>query len=199
MDHSDHKHDADGNCITDDKSSPAASTPAEGTVVDPVCGMSIAPDADKPSITHKGKQYHFCSDKCHDKFEADPETYVAENTVTDPVCGMNVPLDQGKPTFEYNGETQHFCSDKCHDKFEADPYFYASGKSKLKKKAADKKALYTCPMHPEVIQEGPGACPICGMALEAAGVATDEPNEELIDFTRRFWVSATAPLPQSRF
>jgi len=117
------------------------------------------------------------------------------NTAIDPVCGMNVPLDKGKPSIEYGAKTHHFCSDKCHDKFEADPYFYASGKSKLKKAAVEKSTTFTCPMHPEIVQEGPGSCPICGMALEPVSGVSDEPNSELIDFTRRFWVSAFAAIP----
>ena len=88
----------------------------------------------------------------------------------DPVCGMSVTLGKGKPSLRYKGETYHFCNPKCHDKFDADPYFYLSGNNEKKKKLdAEKSAsgtLFTCPMDPEIIQEGPGTCPICGMALE---------------------------------
>jgi len=119
--------------------------------------------------------------------------------VTDPVCGMSVTLGKGKPTLKYKGKDYHFCNPKCHDKFDNDPYFYLSGNNK-KKKALDAErssgaALFTCPMDPEIVQEGPGTCPICGMALEPMSGVSDEPNHELIDFTRRLWVSALAAIP----
>nr|WP_280514308.1 heavy metal translocating P-type ATPase [Pseudovibrio japonicus] len=116
--------------------------------------------------------------------------------MTDPVCGMSVEIGKGKPSLSYQGHDYHFCSTKCHDKFKTDPYFYASGNSKKVAEAEDKSALYTCPMHPEVVQEGPGSCPKCGMALEPmiAG-SEDEPNHELIDFTRRLWVSSIGAVP----
>ncbi|WP_306144398.1 heavy metal translocating P-type ATPase [Roseibium sp. MMSF_3412] len=117
----------------------------------------------------------------------------------DPVCGMSVTLGKGKPSLKYKGETYHFCNPKCHDKFDADPYFYLSGNNEKKKKLDAEKsasgALFTCPMDPEIIQEGPGTCPICGMALEPMSGVSDEPNHELIDFTRRLWVSVVAAIP----
>jgi len=115
----------------------------------------------------------------------------------DPVCGMNVVPDSGKPSHVHNNETYHFCSQKCHDKFVADPYFYLSGNHKKRKKTATKASQYTCPMHPEIVQDHPGDCPKCGMALEPKGApsADDGPNEELVDFTRRFWVSTALALP----
>ncbi|MCV0429420.1 MAG: heavy metal translocating P-type ATPase, partial [Roseibium sp.] len=118
---------------------------------------------------------------------------------TDPVCGMSVTLGKGKPTLMYKGRDYHFCNPKCHDKFEADPYFYVSGNSRKKKAQEAERAssgvMYTCPMDPEIVQEGPGTCPICGMALEPMSGVSDEPNHELIDFTRRLWVSALAAIP----
>ncbi|GAB4359347.1 MAG: heavy metal translocating P-type ATPase [Oricola sp.] len=116
-------------------------------------------------------------------------------TAIDPVCGMTVKLNAGKPSLKYKGEEYHFCNPKCHDRFEADPYFYLSGNNRKKKKAAPKNALYTCPMDPEIVKEGPGTCPICGMALEPMSGVSEGPNEELIDFTRRLWVSAGAAVP----
>ena len=116
-------------------------------------------------------------------------------TATDPVCGMTVRLDAGKPSHEWGGEEFHFCSGKCHDRFVADPYFYASGNSRKKKQVAAEGATYTCPMDPEIVQEGPGTCPICGMALEPMGGVSDEPNHELMDFTRRLWISVAAAVP----
>ncbi|MEO9874824.1 MAG: heavy metal translocating P-type ATPase [Anderseniella sp.] len=114
---------------------------------------------------------------------------------TDLVCGMTVPLGAGKPFHKWHGEDFHFCSDSCHDRFVADPYFYVSGNSQTKKQVAAKDTTYTCPMHPEIVQEDPGSCPICGMALEPMGGVSDEPNHELVDFTRRLWVSVAAAIP----
>ena len=124
----------------------------------------------------------------------------AENhEATDPVCGMSVTLGKGKPTLRYKGEDYHFCNPKCHDRFEADPYYYLSGNNRKKKELEAEKsasgALFTCPMDPEIVQEGPGTCPICGMALEPMSGISDEPNHELIDFTKRLWVSALAAIP----
>ena len=116
-------------------------------------------------------------------------------TAIDPVCGMTVKLNAGKPEYEWKGETYHFCNPKCKHRFEADPVFFLSGKNKLKPKKAAQNVLYTCPMDPEIVQEGPGTCPICGMALEPMGAPVDGPNHELIDFTRRLWVSAGAAVP----
>lgn len=116
-------------------------------------------------------------------------------TAVDPVCGMTVDLGAGKPTSKWGGTQYHFCSARCHDRFVADPYFYVSGNNKKKRPAGKKNALYTCPMDPEIVQEGPGTCPICGMALEPMDGVSDEPNHELMDFTRRLWVSVVAAVP----
>ncbi|MCF6305077.1 MAG: heavy metal translocating P-type ATPase [Rhodobacteraceae bacterium] len=119
----------------------------------------------------------------------------SNGTATDPVCGMQVASDAGKPTETWQDQTFHFCSDKCHGKFNRDPYFYASGRNAQQKHTATENTEYTCPMHPEILQDHPGACPICGMALEPLVASSDVPNEELIDFTRRMWISAAAAAP----
>ncbi|MEZ5747618.1 MAG: heavy metal translocating P-type ATPase [Paracoccaceae bacterium] len=115
-------------------------------------------------------------------------------TAIDPVCGMTVSLKPDTRTESYGGEDFHFCSGKCQTKFEADPWFYASGRAAGRKKAAPANVQYTCPMHPEIVRDAPGSCPICGMALEPM-VPSDEPSEELTDFTRRMWISAAAAVP----
>lgn len=120
---------------------------------------------------------------------------IQQDTAIDPVCGMTVDLNANKPRLDLNDESYHFCSSGCHDKFEADPEFYISGSHKKRKMTAAAGTQYTCPMHPEIIEDHPADCPLCGMALEPMGIPTDEPNPELIDFTRRFWISAAAAIP----
>ncbi|RID90156.1 heavy metal translocating P-type ATPase [Gemmobacter lutimaris] len=115
-------------------------------------------------------------------------------TSIDPVCGMTVTLKPDTRTEAFGGEDFHFCSGKCQTKFQADPWFYASGRAAGRKKAAPANVQYTCPMHPEIIRDAPGSCPICGMALEPM-LPSDEPSHELTDFTRRMWISAAAAVP----
>jgi Cu+-exporting ATPase len=115
-------------------------------------------------------------------------------TATDPVCGMQVEIKEDTRSRDYGGETFHFCSAGCQEKFDADPYFYASGNAKKAGRKASPGTQYTCPMHPEIVRDEPGNCPICGMALEPM-VPSDEPSHELVDFTRRMWISAAAAVP----
>ena len=116
--------------------------------------------------------------------------------VLDPVCGMQVDPSSAAATHAYRGASYHFCSPRCGERFDADPYFFVSGRHRQQQReAADSTAQYTCPMDPEVIQEGPGTCPVCGMALEPMDGIADGPNEELIDFTRRFVISALCAVP----
>ena len=120
----------------------------------------------------------------------------ASNAV-DPVCGMTVDTTAGKPSHIHDGEEFHFCSQGCHDKFVADPEHYISGAHRKTAENAPSGTLFTCPMHPEIVQEGPGTCPICGMALEPMGVPSGDegPNPELVDFRRRFWIGAVLTVP----
>ncbi|MDQ8726941.1 heavy metal translocating P-type ATPase [Bradyrhizobium sp. LHD-71] len=119
----------------------------------------------------------------------------------DPVCGMTVDPVSAKHRFAYRGEDHVFCSAGCRTKFEADPERYlarnkAGSAPKTHPSPEQADAIYTCPMHPEVRQVGPGNCPICGMALEPETVTLDDrPDPELIDMTRRFWVSLVLTLP----
>ena len=130
----------------------------------------------------------------HDHHHAAPEIPAGTETAKDPVCGMTVAVKPDGRHAAFQGETFHFCSEKCQTKFEADPWFYASGRAAGQKKAAPANVQYTCPMHPEIVRDAPGSCPICGMALEPM-VPSDEPSEELTDFTRRMWISAAAAVP----
>ncbi len=115
-------------------------------------------------------------------------------TAKDPVCGMTVVVKPDGRHAEFEGRAFHFCSEKCQTKFKADPWFYASDRAEGREKPAPANAQYTCPMHPDIVRDAPGACPICGMALEPM-VPLDEPSEELADFTRRMWISAAAAVP----
>jgi len=113
----------------------------------------------------------------------------------DPVCGMTVDPAAASHRADHDGETFHFCSAGCRNKFVADPQRYAAAGPHEGGPAAE-GTIYTCPMHPEVRQVGPGFCPKCGMALEPADTAADVgPNPEIIDFTRRFWIGAALTLP----
>ena len=123
-------------------------------------------------------------------------------TATDPVCGMQVDLAAGGPTADHDGRTFHFCSERCRDQFVADPGAHLDPTSttavgSAKAPDGDGAAVeYTCPMHPEIRQPGPGACPICGMALEPVVVTADSgPNPELADMTRRFWLGTLLTVP----
>jgi len=117
--------------------------------------------------------------------------------VKDPVCGMNVSPNAGKPCRVHDGTTYHFCSQKCHDSFAADPDHYLSGQRRTNPETPPRGARWTCPMHPEIIRDAPGDCPICGMALEPMGVPTGDegPNAELVDFSRRMWIGGVLTVP----
>lgn len=117
--------------------------------------------------------------------------------VKDPVCGMDVdPADSAGST-EYRGETYHFCSTHCLHRFKQGPAAFLEKRADIRPTQAFDAAIYTCPMHPEVEQVGPGSCPKCGMALEPKEVSLDEeaPNPELVDFTHRLKWSVAFTLP----
>jgi P-type Cu+ transporter len=111
----------------------------------------------------------------------------------DPVCGMTVDPAKAAGQVEYKGTTYHFCSQHCVHAFKADPARFLRGKAKPPA-PAKAGAQYTCPMHPEIVQLGPGSCPKCGMALvPMEGAAEDD--TELRDLARRLWVSAALSVP----
>ncbi|MDN3564454.1 heavy metal translocating P-type ATPase [Paeniroseomonas aquatica] len=116
--------------------------------------------------------------------------------VSDPVCGMKVDPATSKHRLEHGGTTFHFCSAGCRTKFESDPEKYLQPEKAAAPTVAQKAAIYTCPMHPEIRQQGPGSCPICGMALEPLEVTAEAaPNHELADMTRRFWIGLALTVP----
>ncbi|RYZ92975.1 MAG: YHS domain-containing protein, partial [Proteobacteria bacterium] len=118
-------------------------------------------------------------------------------TDTDTVCGMQIDAASAKGgNSEFEGRTYYFCNPKCKTKFDLEPSKYTTEKSAQVEPPAVAGAIYICPMHPEVRKDGPGNCPICGMALEPEEVSLDEAeNPELKDFTRRLWVSSALSIP----
>jgi Cu+-exporting ATPase len=117
----------------------------------------------------------------------------AENGALDPVCGMTVDPHTAKHRADYQGHTYYFCNPGCRTKFIADPQKYLGERAP---EPVVEGAIYTCPMHPQIRQQGPGACPICGMALEPEIATADSgPNPELADMTRRFWIGGVLSLP----
>jgi Cu+-exporting ATPase len=126
-----------------------------------------------------------------------------QGTALDPVCGMTVDPAKAAGHFHYKGKTYHFCSKQCVQAFSADPEKYLSGKpsqaghaipiQRIGKKAKP-AGKYACPMHPEIVQDGPGSCPKCGMALVPMEGA-EEDDSELRDMTRRFWVGVILSVP----
>ena len=116
-----------------------------------------------------------------------------EGGVLDLVCGMTVNPATTPHKTDYKGQTYYFCSAGCRTKFAATPEKYLGPREP---EPVIEGAIYTCPMHPEIRQQGPGSCPICGMALEPEMPSADTgPNPELVDFTRRFWIGLVLTLP----
>ncbi|HKK00901.1 MAG TPA: heavy metal-binding domain-containing protein, partial [Desulfuromonadales bacterium] len=119
----------------------------------------------------------------------------------DPVCGMDVTAEKAAGTAQWQGETYYFCSTHCREKFVADPAGTLQQREEKDRgvrleAASGAEREYTCPMHPEVVQQGPGSCPICGMDLEPKEFSAEEAeNPELVAMTRRFWVSLALSVP----
>jgi Cu+-exporting ATPase len=172
-----------------------------------------------------GETVYFCSVGCKNKYvsqidgEGDRNVYASKpgnvsktNEVTavshgdmkaspssefvDPVCGMSVAPETAAGKHDFEGETYYFCSASCLNKFRQNPRSFLDNKRDEKLEAESQGVEYTCPMHPEIIQIGPGSCPICGMALEPRVMTLDDaPDPEYIDMKRRFWVSTVLTIP----
>ncbi len=128
--------------------------------------------------------------------ETSNHTAVAPAEVLDPVCGMTISPEDAVGHVEYRGRTYYFCNESCLEQFQADPARFVDPEQKAAAAAAqDPLAEYTCPMHPEIVQIGPGSCPICGMALEPRVATLDDRNPELDDMTRRFKWSLVLTIP----
>ena len=157
---------------------------------DPVCGMKVDPAHAAGKHEHNGQIYYFCSQHCLAKFKEDPDKFLAEKphaaharvepapqseTARAYVCPMDPEVRESKPG----------ACPKCGMALEPETLA-----------APATRTEYVCPMHPEIVRDEPGSCPICGMALEPRTVTLEEaPNPELIDMTRRFWISAALSLP----
>jgi len=151
--------------------------------------------ASKTEHDHQNKRHaHSAQGHAHDHAAvAQDDTH----KVKDPVCGMMVDPHTTQHKAEHAGRPYYFCSAGCHAKFLAEPERYLDpAAATAKAEPVPEGTVYTCPMHPEIRQVGPGSCPICGMALEPVLVSLEaEPNVELIDMTRRFWIGLVLAIP----
>jgi len=186
--------------------------------IDPICGMTVDPATAAGSHDHQGQRYYFCGLSCLERFKADPEralqprpinsakptarkplpmmqpaSAVTGAVAVDPVCGMTVQPATAAGSYEYQGKTYYFCATSCLTKFRTDPIHYLTPPEQRIPRVmpipSGGVVEYICPMDPEVLETKPGACRICGMALEPKVVSLeDERNPELEDMTRRFWI-----------
>ncbi len=154
---------------------------------DPICGMDVTIESEH-HLQHNHHDYYFCSSYCKDKFAASPETYLNsvpsnKSICHDDSCSLASTLYTCPMHPEVEQQEPGSCP-KC-----------GMGLEPKGLPMVTSKVEYTCPMHPEVVQDHPGSCPKCGMALEAKTITAEEKNEELIDMTRRFWISVVLALP----
>lgn len=170
---------------------------------DPVCGMTVDPSKAVGKSEFHGKTYYFCSKTCKEKFDRNPEPFVGlsaqatqKDTETDPVCGMVVAPPKAAASAVHEGRTFYFCSKGCEAKFHAEPQKYLAPKKvpQEQRPRIDSPIEYTCPMHPEVKQHGPGSCPKCGMALEPTTIA---PTVSRIEYTCPMHPEIVRPEPGS--
>ena len=187
--------------------------------IDPICGMTVDPIAAAGTFNHEDKTYYFCSKGCLQKFIAQTQGVPASGHVeigreqketvphgdmkataggdfVDPVCGMTVAPETSAGKYDFEGEAYYFCSTGCMNKFKQNPASFLHEKKEKILEAESLGVEYTCPMHPEIVQIGPGSCPKCGMALEPKVMTLDDgPDPEYVDMKRRFWISAVLTLP----
>ena len=146
------------------------------------------PEGAGTASSHGGHHHHEHAGHGHD----DP----SHGKVKDPVCGMLVDPATASQRVHYHGADYVFCSEGCRTKFQADPDRYVADGGKPPAASEPEGTIFTCPMHPQIRQVGPGSCPICGMALEPVVATADQgPSEELRDMTRRFWVGLALAIP----
>jgi len=152
-------------------------------VVDPVCGMSIAPEDAVGAADYKGVTYYFCNPSCREQFQAHPEIYTSDR----PRQAPSSATDSLEYTCPMHPEVRQVGSGSCPK--------CGMALERATIAPPQTRTEYTCPMHPEVVRSEPGPCPICGMALEPREVTGEEANPELVDMTRRFWTSVALTLP----
>ncbi|ANY83952.1 copper-translocating P-type ATPase (plasmid) [Microvirga ossetica] len=145
---------------------------------------------------HEGHSHHHDHGNHTGHHHHQHEPAADAGKVKDPVCGMMVDPHTTAHRAQYEGKPYYFCSSGCQSKFMAEPAKYVESATARKAEPVPEDTIYTCPMHPQIRQVGPGSCPICGMALEPV-LATAEtgPSHELVDMTRRFWIGLVLSLP----
>ena len=160
------------------------------SLIDPVCGMTVAEDTEHQA-KNEGEIFRFCSASCQHKFVENPEQYLNpqdyQQEVTENNRHGNSEIGTALYTCPMHPEIQHEGPGSCP---KCGMALEVAGEP-----VSATHTQYTCPMHPEIVQDEPGTCPKCGMALEAITVEAEENNEELIDMTRRFWVSTVLAIP----
>lgn len=156
---------------------------------DPVCGMSVTPDSEFHA-NYQGEMWYFCSQHCKHKFVQHPQAYTGESLQVqhDEAC------DDGSCSVEYLEYTCPMHPEIIQDHPGSCPKCGMALEPK-DGSALKTKTEYTCPMHPEIVQDHPGSCPKCGMALEPRTITLEDENPELVDMSRRFWVSTVLALP----
>ena len=152
--------------------------------------MLVDPEASAHHASHDGRSFHFCAARCRERFLSAPEDFL---DAEDPVCGMRVDRATARFVASHAGERFYFCTERCQQRFEAAPEEFLGDRPPPA--PVPEGTLFTCPMDPEIVQEGPGDCPICGMALEPMTPNADSgPNPELIDFRRRLLIGGPLAL-----
>ncbi|HMF65116.1 MAG TPA: heavy metal translocating P-type ATPase [Edaphobacter sp.] len=161
------------------------------SAIDPVCGMTVSPEKAAATVEYRGSSFYFCSQGCATKFRAAPEKYLNPRPAAAP----------SRPPTKAEQQTEYICP--------MDPEISKLGPGSCPKcgmalepatiSAPPSRTEYTCPMHPEIVRTEPGSCPICGMALEPREITSEEVNPELVDMTRRLWVSVALSTPMLVF
>lgn len=166
---------------------------------DPVCGMKVDPATTTHRAEHGGNVYYFCGAGCVDRFRKDPQGVLAKMSAHDDVsscCGSGSKKQRETSSNPTPGMGKYICP-MCPGVESEGPAACPKCGMALEPAAPlpKRQVQYTCPMHPEIVRDEPGECPKCGMALEPMTVSVEEENPELIDMTRRFWVSLVLTVP----
>ena len=198
---------------------------ADNKYTDPICGMTVSPETAAAKYEDEnGETIYFCAAGCKNKYvsnlknggnaiyepaKANISKQNGEKVVShgamksapggefvDPVCGMSVAPETAAGKYEFEGETFYFCAPGCVNKFKQNPQNFLEEREAEKREAESEGVEYTCPMDPQIVQIGPGTCPICGMALEPKVITLDDkPDPEYLNMKRRFLISAALTVP----